>query len=123
MESIEEQTSRPTRPRPRVRIKKAWLVTLAALGAGIFLLPWWWWFTITVACLIVHLLLTIGHWYEIAELIWEENLDLTAERDVAVRKAEQLEDELAAYRRKSLKVVDVPVLRSGEIPTQRRGES
>lgn len=121
MEAIEHPV--PTQPRPKIRIKKAHAITLTALGLGIFLLPFWWWFAVAITCLIVHLLLTIGHWFEIAELLWEENIDLTLERDVAERKVERLEDEIAAYRRRSLKVVDVPVLRTGEIPQQRRGES
>lgn len=123
MEHVEEQTKDVGPTRPRLRIKKAQTVTLLALAVGIVVLPWWWWFTIAVTCLVLHLMLTIGHWYEIAETLWEENLDLTVERDVAERRADRLEDELAQFRRKAFKTVDVPLIRNGEIPQQRRGDS
>lgn len=123
MEDTDNQITPPPPPaRYRWRLKPAHTVTLIALALGYPLIPFGWWLALVIACVVIHLTLTIGHWYEIAETLWEENIDLTVQRDVAERKNERLEDELAAMRR-ALKVVDVPVIRSGEIPQQRRGES
>lgn len=123
MEHIEEQPKAVGPTRPRMRVKRAHRITLLVLALGIFLMPFWWWLVIVVGVVIVHLLLTIGHWYEISELLWEENLDLALDLDVAQKRVERLEEENVRLRRQTMRTVAVPLVRGSEIPQQRRGDS